>query len=134
MLREAKAVKESAITGTRSYYGAWSIIGAVFLSAAAVLCAPRALADQTDDAFITALEKHRIAVSDTATLIAMGRTACERLEKGQTPAAVALSVARDADLSPHEAGYFIAASIKSYCPQHKNLLPRRSDQPDDKMP
>ena len=107
------------------------MIGAVLLAVAAVLCAPPTLADQTDDAFITTLEKHRIVVTNAAALIAMGRTACTRLDKGQSPAAVALSVAKDTDLSPHEAGYFIAASINSYCPQHTNLLPRHSDQTDN---
>ncbi|WP_232512189.1 MULTISPECIES: DUF732 domain-containing protein [Mycobacterium] len=101
------------------------------MSTAGVLSAPLAEADQADDAFIATLEQHGLIVTDTSAFIAMGRAACGRLDKGQTPVAAALSVARDSDLSPHEAGYFIASSINSYCPQHKNLLPRHSEQPDN---
>jgi hypothetical protein len=130
VLRKVKAVEEVK-TRRRSYFGRWSIIGAVFLSTAAVLSAPPAEADQTGDAFIATLEKHGLVVADAPAFIAMGRAACSRLDKGQKPAAAALSVAKDTDLSPHEAGYFIASSINSYCPQHKNLLPRQSEQPDN---
>lgn len=100
----------------------WSMTSAVALSAAGLLCAPPALADQTDDAFLAALERHAVVVSDVNTSIAMGHAVCAGLDKGQTPAFVGLSLVKDTNLSAHEAGYFIGASVTSYCPKHRTEL------------
>ncbi|AFC43546.1 MULTISPECIES: DUF732 domain-containing protein [Mycobacterium] len=99
-----------------------SMITAVVLSAAGLLCAPPAWADQTDDAFLATLERHAVVVTDANTSIAMGHAVCAGLDKGQTPIFVDLSLVKDTNLSAHEAGYFIGASVTSYCPQHKSEL------------
>jgi hypothetical protein len=95
------------------------MFSAVSLSAAALLCAAPAFADQTDDAFLAALERHGVVVTDARTSIALGHAVCAGLEKGQTRAFVSLSLVKDTDLSAHEAGYFMGASVTAYCPQHK---------------
>ncbi|MGB8389182.1 DUF732 domain-containing protein, partial [Mycobacterium sp.] len=65
--------------------GKWSTISAVLLSAGALLSAAPAAADQTDDAFVAALEKHGIVFTDRDTAIATGHAMCAGLDKGRTP-------------------------------------------------
>lgn len=95
------------------------MFSAVLLSAVALLSAVPASADQTDDGFLAALERHGVVVTDARTSIALGHAVCAGLDKGQTRTFVSLSLVKDTNLSPHEAGYFMGASVTSYCPQHR---------------
>jgi hypothetical protein len=97
----------------------WSPICAVLLSAAALLCAAPAAADQTDDAFVAALAKNGIAMSDRNTAVSMGHTVCAGFDKGEASTALAMRIVKDTDLSPKQAGYFVGVSVAAYCPQYR---------------
>jgi len=99
------------------------MIGAVVLSAAALLSAARAAADQTDDAYIASLQKYGIAVTNRDQAIATGHMVCSGLDKGQSRANLVLSIIKDTTLSARSAGYIITASVASYCPQYGRTVP-----------
>ncbi|OIN80985.1 DUF732 domain-containing protein [Mycobacterium malmoense] len=96
----------------------WSTVCAVLLSAATLLCAAPASADETDDAFTAALTNYGIVISD-GTAISMAHTVCTGFDKGQTSTVLAMKLKKDTNLSLKEAGYFIGASVSAYCPQYK---------------
>ena len=99
--------------------GKWSAGCAAVLSAAALLCAAPASADQMDDAFVTALAKDGIAIPDRGNAIAMAHTVCAGFDKGQPSTALAMGIVRDTALSPKQAGYFVGVSVAAYCPQYR---------------
>ncbi|MCV7381664.1 hypothetical protein BST11_22650 [Mycobacterium alsense] len=106
---------------TRTAVGAarWSAFGAVLLSAAALLGAAPAAADPTDDAFLAALAKNGITISNPDTALSMARKVCTGLDNGQPSTALAMRIVKDTDLSPRQAGYFVGVSVAAYCPQYK---------------
>lgn len=106
------------MTHTRAMTAKWSMIAAIPL-AALVFAAP-ASADQTDDAFVAALEKRGIVFPSDAAAIAAARNVCAGLDNGQTPAGLTLALAKTTFLSARDAGYFIGASVASYCPQYRS--------------
>jgi Protein of unknown function (DUF732) len=91
---------------------------AVLLSAAALLCAAPAAADPTDDAFVAALAKNGIAMSDRNAAVSMAHTVCAGFDKGEASTAQAMRIVKDTDLSPKQAGYFVGVSVAAYCPQY----------------
>ena len=97
-------------------------IGAILVSAGAVLHAAPAAADQTDDAFVAKLQQHGIIISNRDTAITMGHNVCTGLDKGETPTFVAMSLIKATDLSAKESGYFLGAAVTYFCPQHKAAL------------
>jgi hypothetical protein len=97
----------------------WSTFNAALLSGAALIFAAPASADQTDDAFVGALQKNGIAFTDPGAAIAAGHSVCAGLDKGQTPALMMLALVKNTNLSPKESGYVVRQSVTSYCPQHK---------------
>lgn len=94
-------------------------ISALVLSATALRLATPASADQSDDAFLAALKKHGVVFANREAAVATGHRMCAELDAGQTPTNLALSLARDTDLSVHEAGYVLGVSVASYCPQYR---------------
>ena len=99
--------------------GKWSTVCAVLLSAAALVSAAPASADQTDDAFVSALAKGGITMSDPNTAVATAHTVCAGLDTNQNASVLAMKLMQDTDLSPKESGYFIGLSVAAYCPQYK---------------
>ncbi|OBG95373.1 hypothetical protein A5697_24725 [Mycobacterium sp. E3251] len=100
--------------------GNWSTI--VALVGAAVFFAAPASADQKDDAFISEIQRNGIVFSDRGAAIAAGHNMCAGLDSGKTPTSLVLNVVRATDLSAHEAGYLLGASVASYCPQHRAAI------------
>ncbi|HTY32562.1 DUF732 domain-containing protein [Mycobacterium sp.] len=100
----------------------WPTLTAILLCAAAPLSAAPASADSNDDAFIAALTREGIDVSDPDTLIARAHEVCDRLDRGQAGSLVVLEVRKQTNLSVRDAGYFVGASVAAYCPQHKSLI------------
>jgi Protein of unknown function (DUF732) len=98
--------------------GKWSTVGAVVLSAAALLSEAPASADPTDDAFVAALAKEGIVVADRNATIAIAHTVCAGLEKTNKSAVLAMKLMKDTDLSLKQSSYFIGVSIAAYCPQY----------------
>jgi hypothetical protein len=99
--------------------GKWSAGCAAALSAAGLLCAAPASADQMDDAFVAALSKNGITIPDRANAISMAHSVCAGLDKGEPSTALAMGIVKDTDLSPKQAGYFVGVSVSAYCPQYK---------------
>jgi Protein of unknown function (DUF732) len=102
--------------------GKWSTVCAVLLSAAALLTAAPASADRTDDAFVAALARGGISMPDRNSAIAMAQAVCAGLDTNEPSSVLAVKLARDADLSPRQSGYFIGASVGAYCPENKGKL------------
>ena len=97
------------------------MVCAVVLSAAALLSEAPASADPTDDAFVAALAKEGIAITDRNATIAMAHTVCAGLDKTNKSAVLAMKLMRDTDLSLKQSSYFIGVSISAYCPQYIGL-------------
>jgi hypothetical protein len=96
--------------------------GAVALSVAALLFAAPASADQNDDVFVGALQRHGITFADRNAAIAAGHNMCAGLDKRQTPTSLVLNVVEATDLSARDAGYLLGASVAYYCPQHRGAV------------
>jgi hypothetical protein len=88
-------------------------------SVAAMLAAAPASADQTDDAFIAALQNQGISIPDTDTAIQMARTMCALLDQGTSRPLLVKRLLRNMDLSARQAGFFLGASTSAYCPQYR---------------
>jgi uncharacterized protein DUF732 len=97
----------------------WSAARAAALSAAALLSAAPASADQLDDAFVAALTKNGITMPDRGGAIAMAHSVCAGLDRGEPSTALAMGLVKNTDLSPKQAGYFVGVSVSAYCPQYK---------------
>jgi hypothetical protein len=95
----------------------WPTVCAVVLSAV-LLSATTASADATDDAFVAALAKQRIAFADHNTAIAVAHTVCAQFDKTNKSGVIAMKLMKDTDLSLKQSGYFIGASVSAYCPQY----------------
>jgi hypothetical protein len=95
---------------------------AVLLSAAALLSAAPASADDNDDAFVAALENYGIDIGSRDGAIAMGHNVCAALDNGRDESFLVLDVIHDTNLSARQAGYFVGVSVAAYCPQYKGTL------------
>jgi Protein of unknown function (DUF732) len=106
---------------TRTHAGPakWSTACGVALAAAALFGAAPASADPIDDAFIAALAKNGISMSDRNTAVTMGHTVCAGFDKGEASTAVAMGIVKETPLSPKQAGYFVGVSVAAYCPQYR---------------
>lgn len=98
---------------------AWSTACGVLLSAVALLGAAPASAEPIDDAFVAALAKNGISMSDRGTAVSMGHTVCAGFDKGEASTAAAMRIVKDTDLNPKQAGYFVGLSVAAYCPQYR---------------
>ena len=95
----------------------WSTVCAVLLSAALFSAAP-ASADPTDVAFVAALAKEGIVVTDHNTAIAIAHAVCAGFDNNDKSSVLAMKLMKDTDLSLHQSSYFLGASISAYCPQY----------------
>jgi hypothetical protein len=101
--------------------GTWPTFIAVLLSAAALLCAAPASADQNDDAFIAALVNQGIPVPDDNAAIQTGRNICALLDQGTTRPLLVMQLIANSNLSPRQAGFLLGLSASAYCPQYKTV-------------
>lgn len=81
--------------------------------------APGAHADANDDKFIQLLISDGITHESVPAAIAAARKVCEYLSQGMTPNEVVIDVMNSSSLPDYDAGYFVGAAIRSYCPQYK---------------
>ncbi|OBB94847.1 DUF732 domain-containing protein [Mycobacterium sp. 852002-40037_SCH5390672] len=93
----------------------------------ALLAAPPAAhADTTDQKFLAALEEQGIIDQSSAGhAIESAHYVCARLDTGETPMAVMQDVLASSSLPEFHTGFFVAQSIYSYCPRHKDEIPPR---------
>jgi hypothetical protein len=98
----------------------WATFIAAFpLCAGGILAAAPAAADQTDDAFIAALQDQGIPIPDTDAALQLARNMCALLDQGTSRPLLVTRLMRDANLSPRQAGFFLGASTSAYCPQYR---------------
>jgi hypothetical protein len=100
----------------------WSTLYAVLLSAAALLTAAPASAEQTDDAFVAALARGGISITGRSSAIGAAHAVCAGLDANQTSSVLAMKLMKDTNLSPRQSGYFIGLSVAAYCPEYKGKL------------
>lgn len=81
--------------------------------------APAAHADANDDKFIQLLIADGITHDSVPAAIAAARKVCEFLAQGQSPNEVVIDVENSSTLPDYDAGYFVGAAIRAYCPQYK---------------
>jgi hypothetical protein len=91
---------------------------AVSLFAAALLAASPAYADPTDDAFISALTKNGIPVSDRDSTTAIAQAVCDGFDHQQRPSLLAMKLMKQSGLSLKQSSYFVGAAISAYCPEY----------------
>jgi hypothetical protein len=101
--------------------GKWSTVCAVLLSAAALLSAAPASADPTDDAFVAAVAKDGIVITDRDTAIAMAHTVCAGFDKNEKSSVLAMRLMKHTDLSLKQSSFFVGVSMSAYCPQYEGL-------------
>lgn len=109
-------IRRSSSEKHRSRRSAGCSTLALMCAVLAIALAPRAAADPTDDAFIAALQRHGIPVADPSRAIGIAHTLCSDLDSGQSRTSLVLPLARAANLTAHEAAYFLGAAVASYCP------------------
>ncbi|MEB4211530.1 DUF732 domain-containing protein [Mycobacterium sp. 94-17] len=94
-------------------------------SAAVLAAAPIARADTTDQKFLAALAEQGIVdQASAAHAIEAAHFVCARLDTGETPMAVMQDVLSSSNLPEFHTGFFVAQSIYSYCPRHKDETPK----------
>jgi hypothetical protein len=94
-------------------------------SVAVLAGAPIANADTTDQKFLAALEEQGIIDQASAGhAIEAAHYVCARLDAGDTPLQVMQEVLASSSLPEFHTGFFVAQSIYSYCPRHKDEIPR----------
>lgn len=94
-------------------------------SVALLAAAPIAYADTTDEKFLAALGAQGIIdQASTGHAIEAAHYVCARLDTGETPMEVMQEVLASSSLPEFHTGFFVAQSIYSYCPRHKDEIPR----------
>ncbi|BBZ74603.1 DUF732 domain-containing protein [Mycobacterium paraseoulense] len=93
---------------------------AAVLASIAVVAAPMANADATDDVFLQALGQQGIAFTNLSnqTVVNAGHGVCQDWANGATLAQTLSDVKGALGLTDTNSGYFIGAATQSYCPQY----------------
>jgi hypothetical protein len=81
--------------------------------------APAAHADANDDKFIQLLISDGITHESVPAAIGAARKVCQYLAEGMSPNEVVIDVMNSSSLPDYDAGYFVGAAIRAYCPQYK---------------
>jgi hypothetical protein len=96
----------------------WSTACAVVLPAAVLLFAVPASADSNDDAFIAALTKNGIAITDRDAATAMGQSVCDGFDRNEKSSFLAMKLMTASGLSLKQSSYFVGVSVSAYCPEY----------------
>ncbi|KKC02933.1 DUF732 domain-containing protein [Mycobacterium nebraskense] len=93
---------------------------AALLVGMAVIAAPFATADATDDVFLQALGQQGITFTNLSnqTVVNAGHGVCQDWASGATLAQTLSDVKGALGLTDNNSGYFIGAATQSYCPQY----------------
>jgi Protein of unknown function (DUF732) len=89
----------------------------------ALATAGAAAASTTDDAFVAQLNSHGISVGTPQQTVNQGRQVCAGMAAGKNAAVMALETLGRTNLTPRQAGFFVGAAAKAYCPQLPVQLP-----------
>src|ERR1700753_685052 len=86
--------------------------------------APTAHADAVDDKFLTQLKSEGITDHvSSAHAIEAGHFVCVKLDNGVSPSDVVTDVLNTSNMPAYHSGFFVGATIDSYCPRHKSDIP-----------
>lgn len=93
---------------------------AAVLGGAALIAAPIANADSTDDVFLQVLTQQGIRLSGLSdqTVVNAGHGVCQDWSQGATLPQTLADVKSALSLSDENSGFFIGAATQSYCPQY----------------
>jgi Protein of unknown function (DUF732) len=80
--------------------------------------APAAHADANDDKFVQLLISDGITHESVPAAIGAARKVCQYLDEGMTPNEVVVDVMNSSSLPDYDAGYFVGAAIRAYCPKY----------------
>ncbi|WP_260860361.1 DUF732 domain-containing protein [Mycobacterium tilburgii] len=80
--------------------------------------APAAHADATDDKFVQLLISDGITHESVPAAISAAKKVCEYLQQGMSPNEVVIDVMNSSSLLDYDAGFFVGAAIRSYCPKY----------------
>jgi hypothetical protein len=84
------------------------------------VAAPPAHADAVDESFLSALKSKGINFASPQAAILGGHEVCDELDLGRQPSDVATDVTKNSNLDGYHAGFFVGASIGTYCPRHSS--------------
>lgn len=82
----------------------------------ATATAAPAMADETDDIFISVLQGEGIPFSSAENAIVLAGAVCEYVAAGQPEEQVAIEISGPANWSVEQSGFFVGAAVQSYCP------------------
>jgi Protein of unknown function (DUF732) len=93
---------------------------AAVVASMAVVAAPIANADATDDVFLQALGQQGISFNNLSnqTVVSAGHGVCQDWANGASLPQTLSDVKGALGLSDTNSGYFIGAATQSYCPQY----------------
>ena len=100
----------------------------VLVAAAGLLVGPLAAAgtanaDTTDQVFLSALKNDGITDHISSShAIEAGHIVCQKLDGGMSPSDEASDVLLSSQMPAYDAGYFVGASIRAYCPQYESKV------------
>jgi hypothetical protein len=80
--------------------------------------APAAHADASDDKFVQLLISDGITHDSVPAAISAARKVCQYMDEGMTPNEVVVDVMNSSSLPDYDAGYFVGAAIRAYCPKY----------------
>lgn len=95
---------------------------AAALGGVALVMAPVAGADATDDVFLQVLGQEGITFSNLSdqTVVNAGHGVCQDWQSGATLIQTLADVKSALKLSDNNSGFFVGAATQSYCPQYSN--------------
>jgi Protein of unknown function (DUF732) len=85
--------------------------------------AATANADTKDQTFLSALQTDGITdhISSSHAIDA-GHIVCQKLDGGLSPSDAASDVLLSSQMPAYDAGYFVGASIRAYCPEYQSKV------------
>jgi hypothetical protein len=116
MMRDVKIGKPGTLhmpSGTRLVVAMAASLGVLGAG-----LAPAAHADPNDDKFIQLLISDGITHESVPAAIGAARKVCQYLDEGMTPNEVVVDVMNSSSLPDYDAGYFVGAAIRAYCPKY----------------
>ena len=112
------------LTSGRTYMARRLIVAMALASSGLLASVSTAHADPTDDKFLSTLQSEGITDHvSPAHAIEAAHFVCVKLDNGVTPSNVVADVLNSSSMPAYHSGFFVGASIDTYCPRHKAEIP-----------
>lgn len=95
---------------------------AVAVAGVALFAAPVAAASPEDDAFLSVLDGQGIAYPSADYAVATAKDVCNYLDNGSSFVSIVSEISANSGLPAEDTGFFVGASIASYCPWHEGAI------------